>query len=447
VSLSARIYLVTNLRSALVPAIALLAGISSAQSARKTPPKPANSDRKLVSIQVSGSQRFTPEEIIAASGLKVGDVETEDDFKKVTQELGESGMFTDVTYSYSYSSAGTKLDLQLADSNKLVPAHFENFVWFPDAELVSKVHEREPLFKGQVPIGGNLADRVSDALQSLLLQHSLSARAEYDREGAASNGPIDAINFRAAGINIHIREVRFPSAPADQVPFLATAAKKLEGGDYLRSEVNAYAKTALLPVYLEHGFLRAVFSEPRSKVVHEDQDETQVDVDLPSTAGSQYKISSFSWEGNSTFPDTKLQALISLQPNQTANAVQLQADLEAVKKLYGTRGYMVAALKPKPSFDDSNQSVAYKLEVQEGEVFHMGDLEITGLDTKTADRFEEAWNLKPSDAYDSSYPKRFIEQSWKLLPPKTNWTVSLHEGVNEKEKTVDVTLRYGIKPD
>jgi hypothetical protein len=26
------------------------------------------------------------------------------------------------------------------------------------------------------------------------------------------------------------------------------------------------------------------------------------------------------------------------------------------------------------------------------------------------------------------------------------WTISIHEGVNEEDKTVDVTLRYGIKP-
>jgi hypothetical protein len=108
---------------------------------------------------------------------------------------------------------------------------------------------------------------------------------------------------------------------------------------------------------------------------------------------------------------------------------------------------MTASVKPEPVFDDVNRAVAYQLEVHEGDLFHMGDLEINGLDVKTADRLREAWNLKPADAYDSSYPKRFIEQAWKLLPPKTNWTVSLHEGVNEKEKTVDVSLRYGIKPD
>jgi outer membrane protein assembly factor BamA len=436
---------VTTLKFVVVLAVAV--GISYAQNAHKTAPKPADSNHTLLSINVSGSQRFSPDEIIATTGLKVGDLATEDDFRKVTQDLGETGMFTDVSYSYSYSRAGTKLELHLADSDKLVPARFENFVWFSDADLISKVHQREPLFNGQVPVGGTLTDHISDALQSLLLRHSLSARAEYIREGAGPSGPIDAINFRAAGMNIHIRNVSFPSAPADQVSALTSAAKKLEGRDYLHSEVNAYARSALLPVYLRNGFLKASFAEPQAKVVHEDEDETQVDVDLTSTPGSQYKISSFSWEGDSAFPAAKLQPLITGQPNQIANAVQLETDLESVHKLYGTRGYMLATVTPEPTFDDGSSTVAYKLVVHEGDLFHMGDLEITGLDSKTADRLEEAWDLKQSDVYDSSYPKRFIEKVWKLLPPKTNWTVDVHEGVNEKEKTVDVSLRYGIKPD
>jgi outer membrane protein assembly factor BamA len=435
------------LRSFLALALVLLPGLARSQTTHKAQPKPAAGDHKLVSIKVTGSQRYTPDEIIAASGLKIGDAATEDDFKKATEELGKSGMFTNVSYSYAYSATGTKLDFQVADADKFVPARFENFVWFSDADLIAKIHEREPLFKGEVPVGGDLADRISDALQSLLLQHSLSAHATYIREGESHEGPIDAINFKADNVNIHIRHVTFPSAPADQIPDLAEAAQKLEGRDYFRSEVNTYIKSAVLPVYLKHGFLKAAFAEPQAKVVQEDQDETQVDVDLPSMSGLQYKVSGFTWEGNSAFPADKLQTLIHIQPSQTANAVQLQTDLEAVQKLYGTRGYMTASVKPEPVFDDANRTVAYTLEVQEGDLFHMGDLEINGLDVKTADRLREAWNLKPADAYDSSYPKRFIEQAWKLLPPKTNWTVSLHEGINEKEKTVDVSLRYGIKPD
>jgi hypothetical protein len=68
------------------------------------------------------------------------------------------------------------------------------------------------------------------------------------------------------------------------------------------------------------------------------------------------------------------------------------------------------------------------------------------VDPKTVDRLREAWTLRETDPYDTSYPRRFFEQTVKLLSHDVTWTVSIHEGVNESDKTVDVTLRYGIRP-
>ena len=92
------------------------------------------SARKLIEIKTSGTQRYGHDEIVAASGLRIGDTVTDDDFKKAAQRLGETGVFSDVAYGFSYSPLGTKLDLQLADAQKFVPVRFENFVWFTDED-------------------------------------------------------------------------------------------------------------------------------------------------------------------------------------------------------------------------------------------------------------------------------------------------------------------------
>jgi outer membrane protein assembly factor BamA len=224
------------------------------------------------------------------------------------------------------------------------------------------------------------------------------------------------------------------------------AAKKLQGTEYMRSQVTQFAQATLLPIYRAGGFLKASFSEPVSKIFEEDQNEIQVDLTLPVNSGPQYKTASILWDGNATFPAAKLRTLLHLQPNQPANAVQLETDLDAIRKLYGSVGRMTAQVTAEPVFDDPSSAVTYKLHVHEGEVFHLGDLEIQGLDSKLTDRLREAWALQPDAPYDSTYPKRFVDTSWKLLPAHLNWTVSIQEGVNEKDKTIDVTLRYGQKP-
>jgi outer membrane protein assembly factor BamA len=424
----------------------LLAAAALAQTTRKIAPKASSVGHKLVAIHVTGTRRYTPEEVIAASGLEVGTVINEEDFQKAARRLGECGFFSNVSYSYAATPTGTKLDLTLADTDKLVPVRFENFVWFSQDELPAKIHERLPLFKGQAPIGGTLSDQISDVLQALLNERRVAARAEYTRDTKEPDGPIDAINFRATGVTLVIQEVHFSGAGPDELAALNTAAEKLVGKDYQRAEVQTFATTNLLPVYLERGFLRAAISEPQAKVLRDTADDTEIAVEMTVVPGKQYKLSGVKWSGNTIVPAEKLQSLIHAAPGQIANGPQLQADLEKIRKLYGTEGYMAASLTPAPEFDDETGSVAYTFVVREGEVFHLGDLDIQGVDPKTADRLRDSWTLRQTDHYDSSYPKRFFEQTIKLLSPNVTWTISIHEGVNEEEKTVDVTLRYGIRP-
>ncbi len=83
--------------------------------------------------------------------------------------------------------------------------------------------------------------------------------------------------------------------------------------------------------------------------------------------------------------------------NQPANAVQLDIDIEAMKKLYGTRGYMAASIQPDPELDDTNSTVRYVLHIQEGEVYSMVNLDIRGLGARMAARLEDDWELRGSD--------------------------------------------------
>lgn len=416
----------------------------------QTPRKAASKDLpptafKLVSIKVAGTKSYKPDEIITAAGLQIGQTVSEDDFKKASQRLGETGAFGDVVYSYQFSSAGTKLDLQVTDSDQFVAARFDNFVWFPDQELFDKLHARVPLFHDQLPVAGNLVDQVSDALQALLIERGVQGRVDYLRF-AHTDGPIEAFIFTVTAADIRIRNVEFTGAGSAELPLLQASAKKLQGQDYLRSILRIQADKNFLPVYLERGYLKAAFADVLAKVAQEGPPETTVDVTFPVDPGRQYNLREIQWSGNTVFPAEKLQPLIQVQAGQPANAVQLGKDFEAVNKLYGTRGYMAAGVQPQPQMDDTQSTVTYQLQVHEGDVYKMGDLDIQGLDKRTTVRLFDDWKLLGGDVYDCSYPKRFLNESANPLVPLGDWNVGIHESLNEKEKTVDVTLRFDPKP-
>jgi len=188
---------------------------------------------KLIALKATGTARYTDQEILAASGLHIGQPAADGDFKEAIQLLGNSGLFRDLSYTYSASAAGVKLELQLADTDpsKLVPARFENFVWFTDDQLLTAVQRRVPLFKRLLPLTGNLPDHVEEALQAILTESRFPGRVDYLREGQDQNGgPLVAIAYRVEEVTIQIHGFEFPRATPEQSSLLTTAARLAVGG-------------------------------------------------------------------------------------------------------------------------------------------------------------------------------------------------------------------------
>src|ERR1700730_11977109 len=83
------------------------------QTAQKPLAQMSASARQLIAIKVVGSKRFPEAAIAAATALQMGTAVVEDDFKKAARNLGDTGVFTDIAYSFSYSSAGTKVEFHV----------------------------------------------------------------------------------------------------------------------------------------------------------------------------------------------------------------------------------------------------------------------------------------------------------------------------------------------
>jgi hypothetical protein len=340
----------------------------------------------------------------------------------------------------------------------LVPVRFENLVWFRDQELLAKLHERVPLFRGTLPPAGRLQDEVSDALQDLLTERGVQGRADYLRAGP-DEGPVEAIVFSVRGPVIRIRKVEFSSAAPPELASLQELGKDLRGQDYLRSTLKAQAEKNFLPVYFAHGYLKATIadaeaqlvqdgphpSDPRQNPPQQNPPQTNVDVTFQVNPGRQYALAGTEWSGNTIFPLDKLQPLIHSQTGQPLDAVRLSHDLQAVEKLYGTRGYVTAKVQSTEQFDEDRLTVSYRLQVQEGDLYHMGDLEVQGLDDHDAGRVLAKWGLHKDQTYDGSYPRHFVDDGLKGDALGQDWNVIIHEFPDPKDKTVDVTLRFDRK--
>ncbi len=231
---------------------------------------------------------------------------------------------------------------------------------------------------------------------------------------------------------------------------LQAAAEKLSGRDYYHALLTSFDEHAVLPVYHERGYLKASCSpqQPRPvknaapDTVDDKQAITLLDITIAITPGAQYKVTGWTWSGNTNVPTENLQSLLHAKTGEPANTVQLAADLRTVQQLYGSRGYVTAAVKADAQFDDVAGTVAYDLVVTEGAVYHMGELEFRGIDNGLTAKLRAAWKIRPGDIYDAGYLNEFLPLARKLLPAAIDWEVSPHVTVMAKDKTVDVDLQY-----
>ncbi len=432
--------------------LSLLLPVSAAQKQPAAGKSASVVATKLIGLKVTGTARYTDKEILAASGLQLGQNAADGDFKEAVQRLGDSGLFSALAYSYTSSGAGAKLELQLADidKTKLVPARFENFVWFTDDELRAQVERRVPLFKQLLPLTGSLADGVSEALQALLTEKQFPGRVNYLRNAEGSSGALSAMVYRVEEVSIRIRGFEFPGATPEQTALLTTAAHRVIGAEYGRSSLAAVARFDLLPVYLERGYLKAAFGPSDAHVVPHPSSaedapgptELQVDAIVPVTPGKVYATAGVDWKGNSAIATAEVAPLVHMPRGQPADALRLLRDINAVNKFYRSRGYMTVQIKPNAQFDDEKSTVHYDLNVVEGDLYKMGELEILGLDTQATARMRGAWSLREGQPYNADYPKKFLDDTRQLVPRGVQWEISIHESLDAKDKTVDVEIRF-----
>jgi outer membrane protein assembly factor BamA len=411
------------------------------------------SAQKLVAIKVTGSKRFPEEAIAASTGLQIGTVVDDDEFKKASRRLADTGAFTEIAYNFTYTATGTKLEFKVTDTDKFVPVRFEDFVWFPEDELRRRIKEHVPLFDGQVPLSGRMPDEVSDVLQAMLVEKGIPGHVDYTREGKP-DGPVEWISYKVSEVLIRIRKIEFTGAGDAEKPLLEDAARTMPNREYSRTRLNLFVEHDLLPIFHSRGYLKASFGAPEPKPVEQPsaenleegpRNQSVVDVAFAVTPGQQYKLKSIDWTGNHEIPSDTLEKMVNLKTGQAANTVRLNDDLLSVQKLYGTTGFVTATVKANAEFDDAAGTVALHLAVTEGAQFHMGDLEFRGLDNSLTAKLRNAWKLRPGEVYDSSYLQQYLPEAHKLLPSTLDWDVASHVTANVKDKTVDVDLIYSVK--
>ena len=121
---------------------------------------------------------------------------------------------------------------------------------------------------------------------------------------------------------------------------------------------------------------------------------------------------------------------------------QMQQDLLAIEKLYGTKGYLDARITPNAEINDSQGTVAYRINVSEGDLYRMGELHIDGIDDAAINKIFAQWQMKKGDPYDNTYVHRFFDVMYRDVGLHQSYSIVPKPELNTEDKTVSVALHF-----
>lgn len=361
----------------------------------------AQGGQKIAAIEVQGLQVLTAEEVIATSGLKIGDTFSLETTDAAAERLLNSGLFKTVRYRTRNAGNNVTVTFQLEElKGQMSPVVFDNFIWFSDEELATAIKREVPSFNGSAPGIGNTNLAIKKALQNLLAERKLPGQVEYNL------GEYEHL-FRVEGVPMKICTLHFPGAQSVSEEKLIETTRSSMDPEYSRQSAHTFPRYGLYPIYRELGHLRAWFGSPVAKPAAKGGCEG-VDLTIPVNEGVVYSLAKPEWSGNQVLSPKDLEDALGMKPGDVANGKKFDKGLSEIEDAYGKHGHIMARIKPTPEYDDAAKKVTFKIAIDEGAQYRMGTVEFKGFSASDAASLAKNWGLKSGEVYDNSYVNRFF---------------------------------------
>ncbi len=445
-----KISLTMNTKYLFLIAFVLLLALSSfAFGQTAQPSTPTQKVLKLESVEFKGLQRLKSEQVLAQSGLQIGQIITPDIVDEAAARLNDSGLFSKLGYRFRSSGEQAFVTFNVEENRITIPVVFDNFIWFTEEEIWLGVKKDVPSFTGTIPESGDGIEQIRNSLERILKTKKIEGRVEtmpYTDQSGMNPKQI----FTVKGVNMTPCSMRFIGAIEISEKDLIAKSQDLLKGEYSRNFVEDFANTNLKPLYRKIGFLKAKFMEVTAKPTADDSECKGVIVTVKVEEGKAYTWNGATWGNNKGLTTLELDVALGLKQGEITDGLKIDKGLEDIKTAYSRKGFLSANFNPQEVFDDDKKNVSFHFNVSEGPQFKMGTLTIIGLPDDVIPRLQESWKIKAGEVYDSFYIKEFtdkvlVKENSLILLIRGNPKIRQYTSVKPDVKTLTVNVTIEFK--
>jgi outer membrane protein assembly factor BamA len=369
----------------------------------QTPATNSTPSSTVASIKITGAQKFPSDQVIAASGLKMGDVVTAEQIQDATNRLSALGIFSAVNFRYTANGNTINLEFQVHEA-PTYPILFDNFPWFTNAEIGEAIRNTVGLFTGEAPDGGTMIDQMTDVIENLLASRKIKGSVAHQLVTAAVGQGME-MQFHVEGVQLRVQSVLFGDSIATNSERLKDRVPDIKGQPYSLFAVEIFENEQVRPIYASKGYLRAQIGLPQTHLIPDmnEPKESAVELSIPINPGPVYTWKGVSWQGNVAVQPPSLDGAVELKSGDVADGMKIEDLWQKIESEYGRRGYLDMKLNAEPQFDDAAHQISYRVTISEGPQYRMGDLVITGLSLDAEKRLRQAWQIAPGQIFDDGY--------------------------------------------
>jgi outer membrane protein assembly factor BamA len=379
--------------------------------------RPAFAQYSLANVVFEGGAPYTDAELLAVSGLEEGQMLTHDSLANAGQHLLDTGLFEDVQVSPSGQGKTRTVHLALKPIplDKLLPASFENFVWFTPDELTQGIHARVPLYRGGAAEAGNTPDAIQTALQQMLAEKGVTAKLSHAVVEPSPLHPLLVLGFRVDEPAVSLTDIHLsfsgpPGASTQLVPDLQKAVNEATHARYNEGLSGITIEDRLVAPAHDAGYITA-YLDHIGRTLAPGPNGIAVTYAARLVSGDIYKVSALNWEPTAVYSAADLARDSKLHAGDVAVASALHDTVGSISAAYLKLGYMDVSVTATPAVDVTTHTVAYTLQAVPGEIYSLRTLTVTGLSPESRKAFDAAWAMKPGDPYSVGVVNTFFRKN------------------------------------
>ena len=406
------------------------------------PPQPAR-QWPIESLVVTGNHNYTKEQILAVTGLKVGELAGKPEFEAAQHRLEETGAFETVGYKFSPSagSSGYAATIQVVEVEPVYPIRF-SALDVPDGDVLAWLKGRYPLAGAKAPATKAVLDRFAASIQELLAArgHAEKVMAKLEPVG----GDQFIITFRPNRPEAAVAEVTFEGNQVIPTTELQNAVAGVAiGTAYTEASFRELLSNSAKPLYDARGRIRVAFPKITTEKAH-----TVDGLIVHGTVeeGPSFSLGEVTLDNKSEIKNADFLKAGNFKKGDVANFDDVNAGVERIRKRLRHDGYMRAVATVDRSIHDDKKTVDVTVHIAEGPKFSAGKLTILGLDLDGEAAMRKLWAMGLGKPFNPDYPDYFLAQIKERGLFDNLGESKAAVNVNEQNLTVDVTLTFHGAP-